>query len=334
MNEQRTNFSSDFVGTVLSSLGRSTGAAGATVENIRETADVRDGYTATAIPSGTCLPTIDASQIRAVFFDLDGTLLPMDLDEFLERYFSRIAQFVQEKGLDTQAFSAGFSSGMKAMGHHDPNQTNCEAFWDAFFKHVDGAVDNWMQTLEEFYTSVFPEIGADVRADPACARAVKAFADRGYPVVLATMPYFPVAAVHARLKWAGVDENLFARITHYENSRAAKPSTYYYAENLAACGLSGSEVLMVGNNTVEDLSFAELGAHVYLTTDWLLNPNNMDFSDIPHGAMAELADWAATLPACAAPARDIATGCIDRAIVEDALAAGGNLCALQGAASR
>ena len=37
---------------------------------------------------------------RAIFFDLDGTLLPMELDEFLGAYFEAIANFVAAHGLD------------------------------------------------------------------------------------------------------------------------------------------------------------------------------------------------------------------------------------------
>ena len=35
---------------------------------------------------------------KAVFFDLDGTLLPIDMDAFLKNYFNDIAAFVQARG--------------------------------------------------------------------------------------------------------------------------------------------------------------------------------------------------------------------------------------------
>ena len=57
-----------------------------------------------------------------------------------------------------------------------------------------------------------------------------------------------------------------------------KPRPLYYAENLAAAGVDGADVLMVGNNTVEDLSFMHLGADGYLVTDWLLDPAGFDLA--------------------------------------------------------
>ena len=53
---------------------------------------------------------------RAIFFDLDGTLLPMELDEFLGAYFEAIATFVARHGLDAKSFSAGLKAGIGAIG--------------------------------------------------------------------------------------------------------------------------------------------------------------------------------------------------------------------------
>ena len=322
MTDTQDNQTQDFAAGVLASLGTSTGARGASVENFD--ADVRKEGDAAAAENSFQAPDIDPARIRAVFFDLDGTLLPMDLDTFLATYFNALGAFVQERGFDVQAFSKGFSLGMKAMAHHDRALTNGQAFWDAFFTCVDGDRSIWSALIDEFYTSVFARIGDTVIPDPASLRAVETLREKGYPVVLATMPYFPMVAVNTRLAWANVPPEAFERITHYENSRTAKPSTYYYAEQLAACGLQGGDVLMVGNNTVEDLSFAELGASVFLTTNWLLNPNGMDIQTVPHGTMAQFADWAEALPACANPARGIATGLVELAESERVYAASRN----------
>ena len=61
-------------------------------------------------------------------------------------------------------------------------------------------------------------------------------------------------------------------------------------------GLRGSDVLMVGNNTLEDLSAMELGLDAYLVTDWILNPNDFDVETVRHGSMEDFAAWVAELP--------------------------------------
>ena len=301
---------SGFAGSALGALGTSTGATGAKDDNF-DSLEVAGSKTGAA--SDPRMPDVDPSSIRAVFFDLDGTLLPMDLDEFLNAYFKAIGTYVHQLGYDTASFSAGFSRGLKAMGHHDPSITNAQAFWGEFFECVSGDQQDWSDVILRFYTQEFPKLGADVVPNPACAHVVNVLASKGYPLVLATMPYFPLPAVLSRLSWAGVDASLFARLTHYENSRSAKPGLHYYAEQLVACGIEANEILMVGNNTVEDLSFSQMGAHVFITTDYLLNPSGVDLADVEHGSMEQFARWVDDLPACANPCSAIGDGLVDEA---------------------
>lgn len=259
---------------------------------------------------------------RAIFFDLDGTLLPMELEEFLSTYFKSIASFVAAHEVDPQAFSAGLKAGIGAMAAHDDGRTNHEAYWEAFFQKVDRTAADWDALLGEFYDVDFGKIGEGVQPNPATARAVEALAQKGYPLVLATMPMFPRRAVEWRLAWAGVDASKFARVTSFENSTSVKPKLAYYAENVAACGLSGDDVLMVGNNMVEDLAIRGLGADAFLVTDHLLDPTEgFDLGSVKHGTMEEFAAWAEELPPCADPAQGVEAGAVPAAAREAALSA-------------
>ena len=121
------------------------------------------------------------------------------------------------------------------MAHHDPAITNCQAFWNEFFQWADAEAYDWQTILLRFYSEEFPLVGKDVVPNPASARVVQLLVEKGYPVVLATMPYFPLPAVGERLGWANVDKGAFARITHYENSRASKPER---AESQSKPGLT------------------------------------------------------------------------------------------------
>ncbi|WP_302397363.1 HAD family hydrolase [Eggerthella sinensis] len=251
---------------------------------------------------------------RAIFFDLDGTLLPMELDEFLGSYFEAIARFVATHGLDAASFSAGLKAGIGAMAAHDDGRTNFDAFWESFITHADRDAARWEELLAGFYERDFGAIGEGFEPNPAAARAIETLASKGYPLVLATMPMFPRRAVEWRLTWAGVDPSRFERITSFENSTSVKPKLAYYAENVAACGLSGEDVLMVGNNTVEDLAIQGLGADAFLVTDHLLDPTDgFDLDAVQHGTMEEFAAWVETLPACADPAHGIDPDVIEAA---------------------
>lgn len=265
---------------------------------------------------------------RAICFDLDGTLLPMDIDEFMTAYFMRIGQFMAAKGMDGQLFMAALKAGTKAMATHTDDRTNEEAFWDEFFPAYEAGVGRTltseeraqMRTLaDEFYDQDFPRIGDGFTPNPAAARVVNALAQKGYPLVLATMPMFPLRAVEHRLEWAGVDPAAFQRITCYQNAKSVKPKQTYFAEVLAALGVSGTDVLMVGNNTMEDFAVLDLGVDGYLITDCLLDPIGFDISTIKHGSLEEFAEWAEALPPCACPAQGIRTDVIPQADTMQAL---------------
>lgn len=258
-------------------------------------------------------------QYRAICFDLDGTLLPMDMDEFLTRYYKSLGEEVAKAGADVAEFKAALDAGIRAMTSHDFSQSNCDAFWAHFLALVDEAAFDWQAIFMNYYLNVFKTIGECVVPNPAAGKVVEVLRDKGYPLVLATMPMFPREAVLWRLAWAGVDPDAFMRITTYDNSRAIKPQSVYYAEQLAALGVNGTDVLMVGNNTLEDLSFAKLGADTFLVTDCLLNPIEMDISSTQHGTMEEFLAWAQALPVCANPVDQVDNGLLDVEEVQEVL---------------
>lgn len=260
---------------------------------------------------------------RAIFFDLDGTLLPMDIDAFLRAYFDGIARYVGARGLDAQAFQAGLGQGTRAMTKHEAGQVNADVFWDEFFKHVDARAVDWRAVCDDYYEDDFGRIGEGVEPSAPMVRAVRTLGEKGYPLLLTTMPLFPARAVAWRLAWAGLSPELFARVTTYDNSTAIKPQLEYYAENLAACGASGADVLMVGNNTVEDVAAADLGADVFLVTDYLLDPvpGGFDLEAVKHGTAEQFAAWVDALPVCERPVAGVDAGVVSADAREAVLAA-------------
>ena len=195
---------------------------------------------------------------KAVFFDLDGTLLPIDMDAFLKNYFNDIAAFVQARGHDPKQFIDALSAGVKSMLTKQGG-LNSERFWETFTSRMGGD---------------------------------------SYPLCLTTMPLFPRIAVEKRLSWANVPAGAFDRITTYDNSTSTKPHTAYFRENVEAIGLAPEDILMVGNNTREDLAAMKLGLDAYLVTDWLLDPDGFDIESVKHGTLADFARFVDELPEC------------------------------------
>ena len=93
--------------------------------------------------------------IDTVLFDLDGTLLPMDQDLFVQTYMDLLAQKLAPHGYEPNHLVAAVWAGTKAMVENTGETTNEEVFW-ADFCHIFGAGARKDEPLfEEFYAADF-----------------------------------------------------------------------------------------------------------------------------------------------------------------------------------
>ena len=177
---------------------------------------------------------------------------------------------------------------------------NSERFWETFTSHMGGGSSaEYEKLMDEYYATYFDGLSAmATNVDPNAAYVVKTLKEKGYPLYLTTMPLFPRIAVEKRLSWANVPASAFDRITTYDNSTSTKPHMAYFRENVEAIGLAPEDILMVGNNTREDLAAMKLGLDAYLVTDWLLDPDGFDIESVKHGTLADFARFVDELPEC------------------------------------
>lgn len=222
-------------------------------------------------------------RLKAVLFDLDGTLLPMDQDVFVRSYMKRLAARLAPFGYDPKQLIAAIWEGTGAMVANDGAMTNEEAFWARFTQLLGAHTRQDEPKFDEFYRTDFQEVRHDCGFDPAAAGAVREIQDLGLRVTLATNPIFPAVATHSRIRWAGLETGDFEIITTYENSRHCKPNLDYYRDILAQMGLQPGECLMVGNDVTEDMVAGTLGMKTFLITRDLINKENKDISAWPNG---------------------------------------------------
>lgn len=234
-------------------------------------------------------------KIKAILFDLDGTLLPMDQNEFMKAYFGRLARALAPHGYEPGALIDAVWSGTAAMVRNDGNVTNEEAYWSRFCEIFGDRARQEKDYLEEFYKTDFEEVRASCGFDPAASALILELRRRGYRLILATNPLFPRVATRARIRWAGLSEDDFELITTYESSRFTKPNLNYYKAILEASGLSPEECLMVGNDVDEDMVAGELGMRVFLLDKCLINKQQRDVSSYPHGDIDALIGFVADI---------------------------------------
>ena len=228
--------------------------------------------------------------IKAVLFDLDGTLLPMDEEYFKKIYFGEVYKKIAYLGYTLDELLKVIWYGTKKMIQNDGSQTNEELFWKSFIEvHPDRLEEN-KANFVKFYNDIFPTLGHTCGFQPLAKDFIKALKDKGYEVIIASNPIFPIVATKARIRWAGLNPDDFKYITAYENSSFSKPNLKYYEEVLEKTGYKPEEVVMVGNDVREDMIVNQLGIDSYLITDCLLNLDNEDINKYKHGNFKEVMD--------------------------------------------
>lgn len=229
--------------------------------------------------------------IKAVLFDLDGTLLPMDQEVFTKAYFKLLAKKVAPIGYEPQRLISAVWSGTGAMVKNDGRVLNEEAFWDKFTEiYGKKAIDD-KPAFDDFYYNEFQQAKDYCGYNDCAKKTVYEIKNRGYRVALATNPIFPSVATESRIKWAGLRPEDFELYTTYENIGYCKPNLDYYKEIVKRLQLYPEECLMVGNDVTEDMVAEQLDMKVFLLTDCLINKNNDDITKYSSGSFEELSDF-------------------------------------------
>ncbi len=233
--------------------------------------------------------------IKAVLFDLDGTLLPMDQDVFINKYFTLLSDKLVKHGYDRKLLVDAIWTGTGAMVRNDGAKKNEDVFWDKFAEVLGDGVRADEPYFEEFYSKDFDKVREVCGYSPDAALAVAEIKKMGYRTALATNPVFPAIATEKRMAWAGLSPEDFELYTTYENSRYCKPNPAYYMDIVNALGVKPEECLMVGNDVSEDMIAETLGMKVFLLPACLINKEGKDISTYPNGGFFELIRFLETL---------------------------------------
>ena len=226
--------------------------------------------------------------IKVVLFDLDGTLLPMDQDAFMKAYMGTMAQKLAPHGYEPEKLATAVWNGVKAMVLNDGTRTNEDAFWDTFCEVFGEKARADASIFEDYYRNEFQSVKDSCGYDGKANQIVARLKEKGYRVALATNPMFPSIATESRIKWAGMEPGDFELFTTYENYHYCKPNPKYYLEVLERLGVEPKDCMMVGNDVTEDMMTKDMGMQVFLLTGSIINKENKDISQYPHGDFADL----------------------------------------------
>ena len=243
--------------------------------------------------------------MNTVFFDMDGTLLPMDMKEFTDTYMTLLENRLISAGYDNaKQIIAGIWVGVKAMVDNTGVLTNEDCFWKAFRSYL---TDDDSQPDRKYFRKLQKEVYKFYNEDFAVTRFISHPTDlvteiieilkqKGYQLVVATNPIFPETATLQRLSWCGLNPEDFSLITTYENSCFAKPNLNYYRHLMRTLDKDPEDCLMVGNDVHEDMCARKLGMDVFLIDEYMINEYDEDIFDLKKGSWKLFKEYVSSLP--------------------------------------
>ncbi|RQD77484.1 MAG: HAD family hydrolase [Halanaerobium sp. MSAO_Bac5] len=225
-------------------------------------------------------------------FDLDGTLLTIDIDEFLNRYFAALSAEFSDLYSDQQEFIANLMDSTHKMIKNNGQKSNEEVFMEDFLAHLNEADREAIKgRFHDFYQNVFPSLKKDFELDSQTpANIISYLKAKNKSLVLATNPLFPRQAVIERLNWAGLAAEDFDLITSYENMSYAKPNPNYYQEILEKIDAEPDQCLMIGNDMTEDAAAQKLGIPTLIINNHLIENESKETDLFWQGSLKEFYD--------------------------------------------
>lgn len=234
--------------------------------------------------------------MNTVLFDLDGTLLPMDLEVFLDTYMKALKSRMSSAGFDADSVMKGIWHATESMLQNEGVLTNEDVFHNTFEGDMGADYKKVTKELMKFYKKDFTVAKLSTSPTNLANDSVELLKGKGYKLVIATNPLFPAIATEQRVEWAGLDIDDFELVTTYENTCYTKPNMNYYRKILKSIGKNADECLMVGNDVDEDMCVVKLGIDTFLIKDCLINRNNSDISDYKQGDWETFFDFVQSLP--------------------------------------
>ena len=210
------------------------------------------------VQSRPCAKRREPRTLQAILFDLDGTLLDIDLGRFMPAYFEGLREFSADLG-PTGDLVEGLYSASDAMMEEHPGRTNQQVFTEAFLELTGVDIASEWRLFQRFYEERFDGFGQGAQAAPGAHDAVSAARDLGVKTAVATNPMFPRIAVEKRMAWAGFTPDEFDLVTTYETMYACKPWPAYYLQIAEMLDVPATECLMVGDDPLLDMPARAVG---------------------------------------------------------------------------
>lgn len=226
-------------------------------------------------------------------FDLDGTLLTIETDEFLKYYFEALSSEFKDLCRSRDDFINVLMESTQKMIKNNGHSSNQQVFMKDFMERsgvkTQAEAEQIKERFDHFYQNEFEKLGKYFEIDTETPfKIIEFLKQKGKKLVLATNPLFPKEAVEKRLGWTGIDPADFEILTHYGNMSYAKPNPNYYQEILDILDVDSESCLMIGNDLKEDAAASEVGIKTLIIEDKIIERKDSHYPIEWRGSLKEL----------------------------------------------
>jgi FMN phosphatase YigB (HAD superfamily) len=202
-------------------------------------------------------------ELTTLLFDLDGTLVDMQKKGLQVRLMAK-AVLRYARAVRPWSFPSAFWAAIKGLQCHGTPRTNHDVFLDHLMRHASCTREELDALCEEFVALDVSTASDQFSPVPGARETLLRARELGFDLVVATNPVFPLSAVKLRLRWGGVDDVPFTRITSSQSMTRCKPDPDYYRELLGQLGVDGARCLMIGNDPKKDLPAKDVGCKTWI----------------------------------------------------------------------
>lgn len=214
--------------------------------------------------------------IKNIIFDLDGTLINTRQNDFNKLFFESVYKRFVEEGYNGKQICEIMMECISLMLKNDGKASNELVFINNLTSKTNIEKEKLEDIFNKFYCYDYGNLISCVDKINVSKTIIDILKEKGYNLILATNPLFPIIAIEKRAKWGNIDCDCFSYITSYENSSYCKPNINYYREIIDKNNLKIEETMMVGNDLIEDLIIEKLNVPCYIVTDNMVNESNLN----------------------------------------------------------
>jgi len=227
-------------------------------------------------------------KIRAVLFDLDGTLIDVNMKHFVPSYLRLLIKNMDGQVEAKHATQVLHQAVAAMFANRDTSLTLEMVLLDVLQVELGMSPEVFQASLERFFVDDLESLRSMVTVHPLARQLIETSQAKGWPLVLATNPIFPRRVIDARLAWADLDDCVFHHVTDYETAHFCKPSPRYFEEILERLQMRAESCLMIGNDPLHDMAAGQVGMQTCLLTPWRIQRSGLKYEADWQGDHGEL----------------------------------------------